>query len=410
MKDINIEELESICFDAIVSRMSIHAFVQEFYKSIRLPILCLDVTLQAFDYAFKRPFYFPAWESAAARNLSESEILNNGYLKSQEKMYEVKCASIFETGSNAPAPASASPIIHNEELIGYCGIMLEDADREKVMEANNLLSKTLAVMLSHELGEGIVSIADDKAISELLTRGQLVNQPAFHFEMRYPAKYAFAIFRSRENSVSVLQYCRKTLCTMNTSVIGCISEDDRLYLLYYDLHESSMEQLAVESAYLARKFNLSCGISDIFPFIHEINSHRIQAQLALSYGERTGGERVTSFREHYSDIVCYSSYNWFGPSGKYCYNIGKLEDYDRENGTEYFSCFETYLLNFCSVAEVSRILNIHKNTTAYRLKKIEEILGCDLSDPYKRRTLFLELMFCKFRDRLRKAEKNDGAE
>lgn len=59
--------------------------------------------------------------------------------------------------------------------------------------------------------------------------------------------------------------------------------------------------------------------------------------------------------------------------------LGKLEDYDEKNKTDYLSTLKYYLYNSASVQEVAKKTYVHRNTINYKIKKIKEILQCDIS-------------------------------
>lgn len=72
--------------------------------------------------------------------------------------------------------------------------------------------------------------------------------------------------------------------------------------------------------------------------------------------------------------------------------IGPLIQYDELNGSDYVQVLECYLKCSGSVKEVSERLYVHRNTINYKLNKIEEVLGCDLSDLNTRLVLSIALM------------------
>ncbi|MEA4971672.1 MAG: PucR family transcriptional regulator ligand-binding domain-containing protein [Candidatus Metalachnospira sp.] len=71
--------------------------------------------------------------------------------------------------------------------------------------------------------------------------------------------------------------------------------------------------------------------------------------------------------------------------------LGALLEYDVKNGTDYISTLRCYLENESSIAEVAKLTYVHRNTVNYKIKKIKEILNCDLSQSDK---LKLTLAFC----------------
>ncbi len=59
--------------------------------------------------------------------------------------------------------------------------------------------------------------------------------------------------------------------------------------------------------------------------------------------------------------------------------LGQLEAYDEENRTDYMLILKQYLENNASVQEVAKDTFVHRNTINYKIKKIKEILQCDLT-------------------------------
>lgn len=72
--------------------------------------------------------------------------------------------------------------------------------------------------------------------------------------------------------------------------------------------------------------------------------------------------------------------------------IEPLINYDDLNGTDYVLVLEKYLKCNGSVKEVASQMFVHRNTINYKLKKIEEILSCDLSNLNTRLVYSIALM------------------
>ena len=71
--------------------------------------------------------------------------------------------------------------------------------------------------------------------------------------------------------------------------------------------------------------------------------------------------------------------------------LALLRRYDGENGTELFRTLEAYLSCDCSIKLSSEALFIHRNSLAYRLRRIFELTQLDLSDSATR--FLLEMSF-----------------
>lgn len=61
-------------------------------------------------------------------------------------------------------------------------------------------------------------------------------------------------------------------------------------------------------------------------------------------------------------------------------NLLKLKEYDDKNSSYLVKTLNSYLTNNRNLGKTSEELYIHRNTMKYRVKRIEEILNCDLKD------------------------------
>lgn len=68
--------------------------------------------------------------------------------------------------------------------------------------------------------------------------------------------------------------------------------------------------------------------------------------------------------------------------------VAQLRRLDAENGTDYWGTLGAYVKSGLNAAKAAKMLYIHPNTMLERLKRAQELLGYDLSDPD---TLFLLL-------------------
>lgn len=71
--------------------------------------------------------------------------------------------------------------------------------------------------------------------------------------------------------------------------------------------------------------------------------------------------------------------------------LGKLMDYDKENGTGYMKILEAYFENECSILYTAGALYCHKNTIAYKMNKIKDILGYDILSNGNRTKIMLSI-------------------
>ncbi len=72
--------------------------------------------------------------------------------------------------------------------------------------------------------------------------------------------------------------------------------------------------------------------------------------------------------------------------------LDKLEEYDEANQSDFLRTLAVYLENDCNAQKCGRLLFLHRNSLVYRIRRIQEITECDLSDPVERAYLRLSLL------------------
>lgn len=85
--------------------------------------------------------------------------------------------------------------------------------------------------------------------------------------------------------------------------------------------------------------------------------------------------------------------------------LHNLEEYDRKHGSNLMETLEVMLQNGGSKKQTAEKLYLHRNTMIYRVKKIEEILKCNLGD-FK--TLHELTFICQVRGYLTKKDGKEG--
>lgn len=123
---------------------------------------------------------------------------------------------------------------------------------------------------------------------------------------------------------------------------------------------------------------LTCGISPSKQGYAAISDGYRKAVMALKVATLHGENCVG-----YSDMGIYKLLVHIKDTSVlheiYDETLGTLEEFDSANGTDYMETLKCYLENDSSVQEVARITFVHRNTVNYKLRRIKEILGCELN-------------------------------
>lgn len=159
-------------------------------------------------------------------------------------------------------------------------------------------------------------------------------------------------------------------------------QDKNLVLVCPDCNEQDVRQLlsSFDSIITSRNNDVSitCGISPSKQGYKAISDGYRKAVMALRVAS-LHGSKCTGYSDmgiykllvHIKDIsVLHEIYDE---------TLGVLEEFDNTNGTDYMDTLRCYLENDSSVQEVARIMFVHRNTVNYKLRRIKEILGCELN-------------------------------
>ena len=167
-------------------------------------------------------------------------------------------------------------------------------------------------------------------------------------------------------------------CVFSTDE-GCVmvmSERDRSFATMRDRFER--KPLDASDA-----VELLVGVSSVHTDFRNLAAARSQAQRAVKWAETAHGGMVGLSRAcFYDDVFCLDlgdrleigeGDGWLVPE-----SVARLARNDAAEGTEYVATLRAYLGHGCNVNRTAEALFVHRNTLAYRIKRIREISGMDL--------------------------------
>ena len=131
---------------------------------------------------------------------------------------------------------------------------------------------------------------------------------------------------------------------------------------------------------------LVAGVSSLHTDFRRLAAARDQAHCAISWAESDHGGMLGSIRTcFYDDVFCQDlaerldvrrDVDWLVPE-----SVSRLAANDAADGTEYVRTLRVYLDHGCNVNRAADALFVHRNTLAYRIKRIKAISGIDLENP-----------------------------
>jgi len=190
----------------------------------------------------------------------------------------------------------------------------------------------------------------------------------------------------RKNEIK--NYCRKIIqdsLEYNNLKVPIIHKDDSVIILCKSdkINNRKLENVLTEIKNFIKSHVegtiISIGIGNTYSNLGMMKNSLKESEWAIN---TIKFKWVKDEIIRYKDIGVYSLL--FNISNKgvleeyYKSTLGKIIEYDKINDSDLTSTLETYLEKNCNVTITAETLFIHRNTLKYRLRKIEELLNCDL--------------------------------
>ncbi|MDO5516021.1 MAG: PucR family transcriptional regulator ligand-binding domain-containing protein [Clostridium sp.] len=127
------------------------------------------------------------------------------------------------------------------------------------------------------------------------------------------------------------------------------------------------------------KLRTSAGMGSCIKGLKSLNSNYKRAKAALFMAESKGSE-IEMFENMGVYRAIFTAENDDILREIYYEKLGSIIEYDKKHNTSLRETLKMYLSSNRSVQSVSDKSYVHRNTVNYRIKKIKEILNCDLED------------------------------
>lgn len=142
---------------------------------------------------------------------------------------------------------------------------------------------------------------------------------------------------------------------------------------------------------------VSIGLGSCYPELKDLKKSLQEAEQALKAVRANNAKDTTC---SFQDLGLYKIILNVTDQQKllafYQDTLGSLMNYDKRYNTDLMKTLEVYLAKNGNLNKAAKRLFIHRNTLKYRLQRIEEISGCNLSDAYHRLNVQVGLMVAKF--------------
>lgn len=390
-------EGQAAMFRALVSNRGLQHIVDVFYQLVGNPVFVTDASGQ---FLARRtgeieqdgsPYAQELYQDSVSEQLDarQLEVIQNWGLDQNTREGD-GCYTFYNGGYGINCMVAATRV--RGTVIAKM-MMLE---KEPFTEDVRGLFLFLSEIIGQELQKDTFRIATEhEPASDFLfhvlntskPNQSIIDKRLSLIRLKLKTQFQVAIVRSEKGALSAVQVTSvfRRLQRILPGSIYTLYRNELVFLLQADagrhLSPEVLESLESECA----GNGLFIGISDEFTGIADIHVFYQQANHVLKLRMRKrppagNAGQVCTFTEYaYLDLLNQVSQQtelW-----RYCHPYLRwLQDYDRENHTEFMKTLYRFLQCGQNVKETAEKMYIHKNTLNYRLGKIRELLQDDLAD------------------------------
>lgn len=209
----------------------------------------------------------------------------------------------------------------------------------------------------------------------------------------------------KQNDLKLVIKCKSISETININMYLCkalnVAIKSIYAFVYYDsivlicnLKLVPQDQLFSQLIPWLKRSKYHCGYSNPFKELDLIYTQYHQADVALSAGEKLAGAVHGC-----NDCVIQYTFETIRNCLKadICHPvINQLKEYDQDHHSDYFNTLYLYIKNERNQLITSNVLNIHRNSLIYRIKRLEELIDVNLDDPDIRFHILLSYEYLTF--------------
>ena len=375
---MSIAERRLAMFDALLSGRGINGLVEAAAKVFGNPVAVADMGLSMVAVS-KELSCDPEW-ALVSREGETNDIRQASLAGDFRRVYSSDKTVVGEYPGAAQRYLAAR-VRRGDVILGHALVLernkpFSDEDVELLPDVCRTFGYELAGDVdTDQLSERHGRLFDDLLLGRVVDEDE-VSARARRARLRLPDEMCLIVARpvSERGQVSA-RYLRTQLTSAFPGCMGVVRGDDVVAVVNAHGAREGIESFLSRSVMAD---SLIVGMSYPFAGLHLLARAFEQALACIRLAPRQTGvvryEEVVARHLMERASVAISPETFIHPA------IARLAELDRSEGTEHLDDLEAYLSCGRNATATARALHVHKNTMYYRLRRIEELAGVDLSD------------------------------
>lgn len=378
------------------------------YKQYGLPVIVTDISYHLIAYGGPIPCSDAYWDAIITSGTASPETIIDSYYKDgyMDRISEEMEPFNVDWGVSKDSPQTTCAIYVNGNIEAISSVLyIKKENLALSLVLNAALRSAAEIFLTMNPGTRTSCTAPDRAfVARLLledTKASIsaLENTSFFKKVHVVPGYVIIAIQLRNPVSGRLQNLRSGLKSRFPSMLYA-NMDDGVYCFFTGITSSdSLDKiLGVLDSEANGKADYVCGISEIFSDLNRRSAYVQQAELALAEGlADDSAEHDCYFSKMYAPIICRVGYRNIMRESLILPEIRMLMEADSENTTNFCKSMKCYLYSRGDMSQTAAQLFMHRNSMMYRIKRCQEIMGVDFSDPKEFERFYI---CCRVIDRL----------
>lgn len=383
--------------DILFNEGSLQNIVEAAYKYLENPISIFDAGFQliAANYDVVLKHQDPFHQLVLAKGCMDQQDIKNLNIEHIHEYVRKSKKPIFIKSKHFGTEKIAS-MISSTKNIGHIGV---SAINRSFKDIDYEYMKILCRVVNQYLKKSEFVYNSKGFIYEYFLRdlldGKMRDSKQFSDRLSYvdreflPFMYCLVVETARTGAIALCQL-QNTLDSLIPNASTLLYNEKIVILLTgrRELGLSEEEENNVRNFFC--RHSLYCGISNSFSCIIELEQRYRQAVHAIEFGIRTSNKPgLFSYGCYFMDHISNNFMEKESPCIFCNTQLRFLMDYDKKHNKNFAKTLYMYLLYERNIALAAESMFIHRNTFAYRINKIMDLIHLNLDDPDTRRYILL---------------------
>ena len=349
------------------------------------PVILTDSSHKLMGYYSSAEVNDPSWENTVKFNYTPNEIV---FLSIKEKLVDKIANSplpiITGTGFAQNLRRIHGKITINNKMVGILGVMESNRKfRNEDIEITAILSDIISIEMQRDKKfSNVTGGLNKKILLDLIignvTQIEIIEERIKLLKLKLYNNLYILIVALNDVNFRIIEFLKNYFKTLFPTCL-ILEHSQNLILLLNFANSKELETKEDKLINLLKDNYLKAGLSSKFENIIDIRKSYLQAEKALTIGSVIKADSRLYIYDDYYFCCLLSCIDKNINLKDFCYpELFKIIEYDKALGTQYFETLYEYLNTGQNMAETAKKLDIHRNTIAYRIEKIQEITGMDL--------------------------------